>query len=178
MTENTSEEVLYAPWRIPYIRRASRDEQEGCFLCEARDADDPVPHLVLARGAQAFVLMNRYPYHPGHLMIATHAHQGEVEEVGEEAAREAWRWLVVCKAVLAEVMHPRGFNIGINQGRCAGAGVVDHFHMHIVPRWSGDNNFMPVLANTRVFSQALKELYADLHAAFDAHEGPGRRGRP
>jgi ATP adenylyltransferase len=160
-------ERLWAPWRSAYVTGEEKEKRmPGCFFCQARDTEDAAAALTLARGAGAFVIMNRYPYNTGHLMVACNDHRGEIEAIDPEAAGEMWRLLVACKEILAEAMEPQGFNIGINQGRCAGAGVVDHLHMHLVPRWAGDTNFMPVTGQTRVMSQSLDELYRALLPRF------------
>ncbi|MFH0912009.1 MAG: HIT domain-containing protein [Planctomycetota bacterium] len=167
MPEERDPQRLWAPWRAAYVKGMT-DAAEGgaCFLCRARDGRDDAAGLVLARGPEAFVVMNRYPYNPGHLMIASNAHVGGLEEISPAVSAAMWRWLVVAKAVLREAMRPHGFNIGINQGRPAGAGLLDHLHIHIVPRWSGDTNFLPVLDGARVISQALEDLYRDLRPRF------------
>jgi ATP adenylyltransferase len=141
-------------------------QSDSCFLCDAANAGDDAKHLVLARSESAFVIMNRYPYNPGHLMIVPYAHVGGIEDVTESTAIEMWNFITHAKQVLHEVMRSQGYNVGINQGACAGAGVADHLHWHIVPRWEGDSNFMPVLGDTRVISQALDELYDSLLAAW------------
>ncbi len=161
-------ERLWAPWRSSYVAGLKDDAPggDGCFLCAAAKADDPKGLLVLGRSENAFIIMNRYPYNTGHLMIACNVHRGVIEEVATETATEMWRLLVLSKGVLAEAMQPHGFNIGINQGRCSGAGVTDHLHMHIVPRWDGDTNFMPTLGGVKVMSQSLTDLYENLLPLF------------
>jgi ATP adenylyltransferase len=153
---------LWAPWRSQYVRSIDVEKEEGCFLCNAWNAKDAKSHLVLARAGNAFLLMNRYPYNAGHLMVASAGHKGDVLEIPAAVMAEIWELTALAKKVLQQEMHPHGFNIGINQGRCAGAGVVDHLHLHIVPRWNGDNNFMPVLGDTRIYSQGLNDLYDQL----------------
>ncbi|MHB8571827.1 MAG: HIT family protein [Candidatus Dormibacteria bacterium] len=152
---------LFATWRMEYIERA-RQPAGGCLFCEKVRQDDDRANLVLQRGQHAFVMMNLYPYNGGHLMVAPYDHTGSVEEVRPDSMADmmtlAQRWL----RILRRVMEPDGFNLGINQGRVAGAGVVDHVHLHVVPRWNGDNNFMPVTAETRVVNEALERTYAKL----------------
>jgi ATP adenylyltransferase len=159
---------LWAPWRLQYVTDTAPKEP-GCFFCNAFAAGgDEKRHLLLARGERAFVLMNRYPYNNGHLMVAPVAHVGEVEAVDAVDAAEMWSLTVLAKNVLAESMRPDGFNVGINQGKCAGAGVLDHLHTHIVPRWEGDTNFMPVLADIKVMPQALEDAWEQLRPGFEA----------
>jgi ATP adenylyltransferase len=162
---------LWAPWRARYVAGlADEGDRTDCFLCAAAAApiEDAEEHFLLGRRKTALVMFNRFPYNTGHIMVAPFAHQGMIEAIREETVTEMWALLVLCKEILGEVLHPHGFNIGINQGRCSGAGVVDHLHIHIVPRWDGDTNFMPVIGETKVMSQSLKDLYAKLRPAFEA----------
>jgi ATP adenylyltransferase len=156
-------EQLWAPWRLEYIRSA--DEQPGCVFCTAAAADDATG-LVVHRGVRAFVLLNKYPYASGHLMVAPYRHVGEFGDVSDEEALELHRLAATGIAVLAQTMQPQGFNLGWNLGRIAGAGVVDHVHEHVVPRWAGDTNFMPVLADVKVMPEHLDETRRRLAAAW------------
>jgi ATP adenylyltransferase len=156
---------LWAPWRLEYIESA--DEQEGCVFCRARDGDD-AKGLVIYRGTSAFVVLNKYPYASGHLMVAPNRHEGEFGELEAEEALEIHRLAAAGIAALAETMRPQGFNVGWNLGRIAGAGVVDHVHLHVVPRWAGDTNFMPVLADVKVLPEALEATRAKLAEAWPA----------
>ena len=162
-------QTLWAPWRMQYIGESSATgDSPACFLCAARAAGDDAAPLVLARTAHAFVIMNRFPYNCGHLMIAPVAHVGSIDEVTDEATiLDLWRLQAVAKRALSETMRPEGFNLGINQGKCGGAGLRTHLHVHIVPRWEGDCNFMPVVADAKVLPQALDETYRVLRPAFD-----------
>lgn len=156
-------ERLWAPWRLEYIQGA--DEQEGCIFCRARDgADDE--SLVVRRGERAFVVLNRYPYASGHLMVAPNRHESEFGELDAEEAVEIHRLAASGLGALAETMRPQGFNLGWNLGRIAGAGVVDHVHLHVVPRWAGDTNFMPVLADVKVLPEALQDTRRKLADAW------------
>jgi ATP adenylyltransferase len=134
---------------------------EGCVFCakpaqgSSRDRDN----LLLHRGVHCFVLMNLYPYNSGHLMVIPYKHASDIMGIDAAASAEMWELLRLCKAALAAVMRPEGFNIGMNIGRTAGAGIDQHIHMHIVPRWNGDTNFMPVIGETKVISQALADAY-------------------
>ena len=156
-------ERLWAPWRMEYIQGA--DEQEGCIFCRARDGADE-ESLVVRRGERAFVVLNRYPYASGHLMVAPNRHEGEFGELDAEEAAEIHRLAATGLGALAETMRPQGFNLGWNLGRIAGAGVVDHVHLHVVPRWAGDTNFMPVLADVKVLPEALEDTRRKLAGAW------------
>jgi ATP adenylyltransferase len=145
---------LWAPWRFEYIQSA--DEQEGCVFCLADEGDDE-ERLVVHRGASAFVLLNKFPYSSGHLMIAPRRHVGELGALEDSEALEIHHLARQGIAVLRDVYSPEGFNLGWNLGRAAGAGVVDHVHLHVVPRWVGDTNFMPVLADVKVLPEHLQE---------------------
>lgn len=151
---------LWAPWRMTYIGDIDKEKEQGCFFCNAwQDVGNEKKHLLLGRGQNAFIMMNRYPYSNGHLLIAPVRHAGLMEDVTAEEGAELWRLTTIAKKALSEVMSPHGFNVGINQGRVAGAGVVDHLHLHIVPRWDGDINFMPVFGDVKIIPQALEETW-------------------
>jgi ATP adenylyltransferase len=154
---------LWAPWRLEYI--ASADEQEGCIFCDAAAGGDE-EGLVVARGSLVFCLLNRYPYASGHLMVAPYRHVGEFSELTDEEALELHRFAGQGMAALAETFAPQGYNAGWNLGRIAGAGVVDHVHLHVVPRWAGDTNFMPVLAGVKVLPEHLVETRRKLAEAW------------
>jgi ATP adenylyltransferase len=157
---------LWAPWRLEYVSNA--DEQDGCVFCRAASSRSDEDALVVHRGERAFVLVNKFPYASGHLMVAPYRHEGELGELSDEEALEIHRLASVALGALAETLHPQGFNLGWNLGRIAGAGVVDHVHLHVVPRWAGDTNFMPVLADVRVLPEALEETREKLAAAWPA----------
>ncbi len=145
---------LWAPWRLEYIKQA--DEQPGCVFCLALDATDE-EGLVVHRGEHAFVVLNKYPYSSGHLMVAPVRHVGGFGELADREALEIHRLAQLGVGALAAVYEPQGYNLGWNLGRVAGAGVVDHVHLHVVPRWAGDTNFMPVLADVKVLPEHLAE---------------------
>jgi len=154
-------ETLWAPWRFEYFAKSdSRD-----FLAEAARGSDDKAHLVLTRRKNAFLMMNRYPYTVGHLMAVPYRKVGQLGSLGENEVAELFSLVVHGQNILRKVMKAQGFNIGMNIGECAGAGVPDHLHVHIVPRWSGDTNFMPILSGTRVISESLQSLYEKLMAA-------------
>jgi ATP adenylyltransferase len=154
---------LWAPWRLEYVEHA--DEQPGCVFCRALAQDDEAT-LVVHRGAHAFVLLNKFPYTSGHLMVAPVRHAGTFEGLGDEEALEIHGLAARALSALAAVYSPQGYNIGWNLGRVAGAGVVDHVHAHVVPRWAGDTNFMPVLADVKVLPEHLRETRRKLAAAW------------
>ena len=152
---------LWAPWRLEYVRRA--DEEAECIFCLARDGDDE-ERLVVHRGQHAFVLLNKFPYASGHLMVAPTRHVGQLGALSTEEALEIHTLAVRGLDVLASTLGPQGYNLGWNLGRIAGAGVVDHVHLHVVPRWAGDTNFMPVLADVKVLPEHLTETRRKLAA--------------
>lgn len=153
-------DVLWAPWRMKYIEYAElRRGREGCFICEAAKAEDPSERLVLYKGERTILLMNAYPYNTGHLLAATTRHVPSLLDLTDSELLSLSRLLRSSIAALEKALKPHGFNIGINLGRTAGAGLEDHVHVHIVPRWSGDTNFMPVVANTKVIPEALRDTY-------------------
>lgn len=152
-------DLLWAPWRLAYVAQA---QPRGCLFCRKRRARRDARELVVLRGRRAFVMLNRYPYNNGHLMIAPYRHVGTLEALTSEEWQEIGRLLVQFQRRLTRLLHPHGFNIGLNLGRPAGAGVPGHLHAHLVPRWNGDTNFMPVIAKTKVISQSLDELYRQL----------------
>ena len=156
-------EVLWAPWRMEYILS---EKEDGCIFCNHLQKGDDRESLILYRGKHSFVIMNRYPYNNGHLMVAPYRHVGALEELSEEEAKEIMVNIQRCLSVLKEVMSPHGFNIGANVGKVAGAGVEDHLHFHIVPRWEGDTNYMAVVGSTRVIPEHLRESYEHLAKAF------------
>jgi len=143
---------LWAPWRLEYVQHA--DEIDGCIFCRAAEGDDE-EHLVVHRGERAFVLLNKFPYASGHLMVAPYRHGANFPDLDDAEALEVHRLATEGVAALTDVFHPEGFNLGWNIGRVAGAGIVDHGHLHVVPRWGGDTNFMPVLADVCVVPEHL-----------------------
>jgi ATP adenylyltransferase len=156
-------EQLWAPWRLEYVQSAG--DEPGCVFCAALEGDDE-ERLVVHRGERAIVLLNKYPYSTGHLMVAPHRHTGELGELEDAEALEVHRLTVRALEVLRATMGPHGFNLGWNLGRAAGAGVVDHVHLHVVPRWDGDVNFMPVLADVKVIPEHLAETRRKLAEAW------------
>ena len=155
-------ETLWAPWRIEYFEKQPRDMD---FLGAAARASDDAEHLVITRRKTAFLMMNRYPYSVGHLMAVPYKKTAELSSLGENEIVDLWTLVIHAQSLLREAARAQGFNVGLNLGECAGAGVVDHLHIHIVPRWSGDTNFMPVIAGTKTISEGLRALYDKLIAA-------------
>ncbi|MCK4602951.1 MAG: HIT domain-containing protein [Phycisphaerae bacterium] len=163
---------IWAPWRIRYIEELAAGA-DGCFLCKYRDEpDDDEKNLVIWRGRRSFVVLNRFPYTGGHSMVAPYDHVGEMAGLDNETITEMILLLRDLQHLLASSIRAEGFNIGMNIGRCAGAGLPGHLHMHIVPRWGGDTNFMAVFGSVRVIPQSLKNLYAQLRKASDELQLP------
>jgi ATP adenylyltransferase len=158
-------ERLWAPWRMAYIA-ADGKRDEGCIFCVKPTEDRDEENLLLHRGARCFVLMNLFPYNNGHLMVAPYAHVPGIEELDVETLSDMMTTTQTCLAALRAAMNPQGFNVGINQGVVAGAGIADHVHLHVVPRWNGDTNFMPVLADVKVMPDYLRNTYRQLKAAW------------
>jgi len=152
----SSDRPLWAPWRIEFIRG---EKENTCFLCDNAQSnpDSQEEPLIIHRGKTCFVIINRYPYNSGHMMIAPYRHIGDIEKLTAEERHELMDLCVDCQKVLKAAMYPEAFNVGFNLGHAAGAGVAEHLHMHIVPRWNGDTNFMPVLADTRCVPEAIEK---------------------
>jgi len=163
---------LWAPWRIGYITSVDKKD-EGCFLC--RDAEPSAQddeNLILWRTDLSLVVLNRYPYNNGHLLIAPRRHAGDMEDLTETEMADLMRLTRDVKRALTLSVNPQGFNVGINLGRCAGAGLPGHLHVHIVPRWNGDTNFVSVCSGTKVISQSLEEMLAQLKETSAEHKLP------
>ena len=154
-------ERLWAPWRLEYVQGTG---SSGCIFCLG-DASDDEARLVLHRGQHCFIIMNRFPYSNGHLMVAPLRHVADPGLLDAAEVAELHRLTTLCREILREVCKAQGFNIGMNLGAVAGAGVTDHLHQHIVPRWAGDTNFMPVFADVRVIPQHLEATCRQLRAA-------------
>jgi len=152
-------ETLWAPWRVEYFEKEPRNRN---FLSEAARTSDDAAHLVITRRNDAFLMMNRYPYAVGHLMAVPYRKTADISALGENEIVELWHLVGHAQALLRAATKAQGFNIGLNLGECAGAGIVDYLHIHIVPRWSGDTNFMPILTGTRTLSEGLRALYDKL----------------
>jgi ATP adenylyltransferase len=160
-------EKLFSPWRSQYISSfANTAAADGCVFCEEWDALDAEESLVVYRGREAFVLMNKFPYNSGHLMVLPARPTADLQSLTPSERRETLDLLMACERALRELFHPQGFNIGMNLGRAAGAGIEAHLHWHIVPRWIGDTNFMPILAEVKVVSEDMAEQCKRLREIF------------
>ena len=155
---------LWAPWRMEYITSSKRPADAGCFLCVDKADDEQA--LVVGRRGKAFVIMNKFPYANGHLMVVPERHTGKLEALTDEELLDMIGLVKACSALLTEELDAEGLNVGINMGRAAGAGLEEHIHIHIVPRWFGDTNFMPVLGDIKVISEHLEETYRKLRTKF------------
>ena len=154
---------LWAPWRLEYIQGPKDD---CCIFCVDEGSADDQARLIVSRGEYCYIIMNRYPYSSGHLMVSPYRHLADTAELENHEALEIHQLMVRSQGVLRDVCAAQGFNVGWNIGQVAGAGVVDHIHMHIVPRWAGDSNFMPILAETRVIPEHIEVTYSLLAKAF------------
>ncbi|HSW58188.1 MAG TPA: HIT domain-containing protein [Dehalococcoidales bacterium] len=162
-------ERIWSPWRIQYIRSP---EPAGCIFCDKpKELKDEANHI-LFHGHYNFVIMNAFPYNPGHLLVVPYRHIGVLEDMTEEERNEHYRIVSRWVGVLRAVTGTANFNIGMNLGRVAGAGIADHIHTHIVPRWNGDNNFMPVIGETRVISESMADIYRKLLQGLSLKESP------
>ncbi|MFC6719339.1 HIT family protein [Natrialbaceae archaeon GCM10025810] len=165
-------EQVFAPWRIEWIRREEKNpDVDECVFCELPERDDDRENLIVARSERAFVMLNNYPYNPGHAMVIPRAHTGDYADLGDDDLLDHARLKRRTFRALEEAMEPDGFNAGLNLGEGAGGSIGDHLHTHVVPRWGGDTNFMPVLSDTSVIVEALEETYDRVHAAFAGQEG-------
>ncbi|MEO6035501.1 MAG: HIT domain-containing protein [Verrucomicrobiota bacterium] len=156
-------ESLHAPWRIQYILAPKNPPGDSLFATIGQSNDD-VENFVVARDRTCFALLNRFPYTGGHLLVLPYKETPDFNGLTDEEMNDLWKLVRRCQNALAKVMRPDGFNIGVNLGKVAGAGIAEHLHVHIVPRWNGDTNFMPVIANTTVLPEALKDLAAKLRS--------------
>ncbi|MFQ5429149.1 MAG: HIT domain-containing protein [Phycisphaerae bacterium] len=174
---NEFPENLWAPWRIEYIQLLRDESRSGCFLCDYRDApENDAKNHVVWRANNTMVVLNRYPYTNGHMLIAPLAHKEDLDDLDDSEMAALWWQTRDAKALLARALEPHGFNVGINVGRCAGAGLPGHLHIHVVPRWNGDTNFMAVLGDVRVIPQSLERLHErlqDLTAEMGLPRRPG-----
>jgi ATP adenylyltransferase len=158
-------EPLHAPWRIAYILAPKLDPEAGRIFKQIADSSDDLANLVIARDRTCYAMLNRFPYTGGHLLVVPYRETPDLNGLTDGELSDLFQLTRRCQNALTQVMHPDGFNIGINLGRVSGAGIIEHVHVHVVPRWNGDTNFMPVLAGTTVLPQALDEVAAQLRAA-------------
>jgi ATP adenylyltransferase len=158
---------IWAPWRLEYVKDAAKDKEEECIFCTKPAEDDDEANFIVHRGAQCYVILNTFPYTNGHLMVAPYEHTPALQDLDSSTVAEIMALAQQAMRRLEETYSPHGYNVGFNQGRIAGAGFENHIHMHVVPRWGGDTNFMPVLADTRVMPQTLEQSYEALRGGFD-----------
>ena len=163
MSKESGLERLWAPWRMEYIMG---DKPAGCIFCGKPEEDNDRGNLVLYRGEKVFVIMNKYPYNNGHLMVTPYSHVSDLTSLDGETVAELMGEVQRSVAIMKDVLKPEGFNVGMNIGKAGGAGIDDHLHMHVVPRWGGDTNFMPVMADVRVMPEYLDETYIKLYPHF------------
>ena len=171
MSENTKRNDcghprLWAPWRMVYIEGIDREDDNGCIFCDKPAENADRENLILHRGETCFIIMNRFPYNNGHLLIVPYHHTAELGDLDAAVRLELLDTCDRAVRAMKNTMRPDGFNMGANLGRTAGAGIADHFHLHLVPRWNGDTNFMPVVGSTKVISESLDHTYDKLHAEF------------
>jgi len=156
---------IWSPWRMTYIQ--NHKDEEGCVFCKAQDITDGPVNLILYRGQQTFVILNRYPYTSGHLMVVPYMHTASLQGLEPQARAEMMELATQIMSMLSEEYHAQGFNVGINIGEAAGAGITEHVHLHVVPRWTGDTNFMSALGETRVLPETLEDTYHRLKGTWN-----------
>lgn len=157
------DDILWAPWRAAFVLSK---KEKGCVFCKRLESKDSLKNLILFRGRRVFAILNKYPYNTGHTLIVPNRHVGNIEKLTEEEAQEFFALTRRAVTVIKEVLKPRSLNLGMNLGKSSGAGVPGHLHMHIVPRWTGDTNFMPVIGRTNIVSVPLEPVYEALRKAF------------
>jgi ATP adenylyltransferase len=160
-------ERLWSPWRMEYLESSREDDDDACVFCALLNSDGREGERILARDDLAFVALAKYPYNPGHVLVLPIRHTGDLEDLEPDESAAISRLLARSVRALRETSAPHGFNVGVNLGRAAGAGIPDHVHWHVVPRWGGDTNFMPVVGETRVLPELLEQTYAKLRPRFD-----------
>lgn len=165
-------ENLWAPWRMEYISKEKEGTSEACIFCSRIHQKSDKKNLIVYRGKNSFIIMNRFPYNNGHLMVVPFRHTANLAVLDDKERAELFYMIELSLKALDQVMKPHGYNIGMNLGRVAGAGVEDHLHFHVVPRWNGDTNFMPVLAETKVISESLAQSFRKLSGIMKKLGGP------
>ena len=161
-------ERLWRPWRIAYVRDIDDIRDEGCIFCTKPAAGDDEASYILHRGEKAFAIMNIFPYNTGHVMVSPYRHVGELQDLDGEELQELMSLTVLVVEAIQGEMRPQGFNLGMNLGKVAGAGFDEHVHMHVVPRWQGDTNFMPVVGEVKVMPESLEENYRRIRASIES----------
>ena len=160
-------DAIWAPWRLAYIKsEPPKPDEKGCFLCRYCEQDNDAENLVLSRTSHTLVVLNRFPYNNGHILVTPCEHKASLEELSDEELLDCQKQIQKLTSLLSEAINAEGFNVGLNLGRVAGAGLPGHLHWHIVPRWNGDTNFMPVISDTKVIPQSLRALYDLLQPSF------------
>jgi len=167
--KNQGFQKLWAPWRMKYIDQVTAAGETGCIFCAKPEDHDDEKNFILHRGKTCFVIMNIYPYNNGHVMVVPYLHTSSFKDLDAETRLEIMDIIDMFIEAIKSVMRPDGFNIGMNLGRTAGAGIDDHLHMHIVPRWNGDTNFMPVIGCAKIISESLEDTYAKLKKALEQY---------
>jgi len=165
MSPQKNQEILWAPWRMEYILG---EKEKQCIFCTKPDQNQDKDNLILCRYTRNFVIMNKYPYNNGHLMVVPYRHTSDFDSLSTEERNEMMAVISKSMKVISQAINPDGFNIGMNVGKTAGAGIDEHLHFHIVPRWAADTNFMPVVGNTKVISEGLGETWERFKEGFDA----------
>lgn len=150
---------LWAPWRIKYV---NKKRESGCLFCKIQKQKKDKKNLIALRSAHCFVVLNRFPYNNGHILIAPYKHTSKLEKLNEQEIIDIHKITIKIKKMLTKILNPGGFNLGFNLGEDAGAGITDHLHLHLVPRWKGDTNFMPIFSETKIISESLEDLYQKL----------------
>ena len=158
---------LWAPWRMKYIEGIDTEDACGCIFCEKPEENNDKKNYIIYRGKKCFVILNIFPYNNGHLLVVTYKHTSEISNIDLETMLEVMGTVTIAVEAIKNTMRPDGFNIGMNLGRSAGAGVTEHLHVHIVPRWNGDTNYMPIIGGTKVISESLEDTYKKLKNAID-----------
>lgn len=169
--EESGVKKLWAPWRLAYLKRQGKED--GCVFCKnpAQDSSKDKENLILYRGKFSYVIMNLYPYNNGHVMVVPYKHTGDFCDLNDDEMLEMMQLAQLTIRVFKRVFNPEGFNTGFNLGHAAGAGIREHIHFHVLPRWTGDTNFMPVLGETRVISEHISDTYDQLKEAFGLEAG-------
>jgi ATP adenylyltransferase len=158
---------LWAPWRAKYIENFSQEEDRKCLFCEKASSRNDKENFILYRSKECYIIMNLFPYNSGHIMIVPYKHTADINELSDEENLDIMRTIRKGIQALTKALKPHGFNIGANLGRVSGAGIAEHIHFHIVPRWNGDTNFMPIIGDTKVISEHIEDTYKKLKIALD-----------
>lgn len=168
-------EKLWAPWRMKYIEGIETEKNSECIFCEKPSEETDKANFILYRGKLCFLILNVFPYNNGHLLIVPYTHTQQFEELGAETVLEMNEVASIAIRAIKKTMRPDGFNMGMNLGRSAGAGIAEHIHLHLVPRWNGDTNFMSVIGGTKVISESLEDSYNKIKKAFEECIGPDNK---